>query len=318
MAHNTATETGTATSGADLWSKLKTFLTADADLVSAGENWTQVWSDSSDEIVLEGPGMSGTDSVLIGMKYIEDVGAASAEIQLSGMQGYLSSATSFDNHVNNQTEYSRLLFSENLSMPYWFYATGRRFVVVVKVSTNYESCYAGLFLPYCLPSEYPLPLFVGAVAREGDDADDWRSTDEDHLTFTLGNGYYLDPSGLWNRCVYGGINDGESGVSPFSVSPWRDSWRPSGWEIYRTEHFGYRTISENIISSYGGDYSLINKTLVRYFDTGGVLIGDLDGVYHVPGVGMSAETAITIGADSATVFQNAFRTSKQNYFGVID
>ena len=39
-------------------------------------------------------------------------------------------------------------------MPYWFIANGRRFIVIVRVSSVYQSAYAGFILPYHLPNTF--------------------------------------------------------------------------------------------------------------------------------------------------------------------
>lgn len=324
MGHNTAIETGTATDGADLWSKLKTFLTSKTELVSAGENWTQVWSASSDEIVLEGPGMSGTDSILIGMKYVES-GSDAAEIQLSGMQGYLSGASAFDTHVNNQGKYSRLLISATLSMPYWFYATGRRFIVIVKISSVYVSCYAGMFLPYCLPSEYPLPLLVGAVANEDDGIVDWRSSDDNFDYFGRKLAWFFDPSGVWQQTADDfAESDNDSGISPFQLGERIFGLSPTPSlelrESFGSTLFGYGDIMEYLLPSFGGVYTLIPKTILVSEDRNGdgIILGDLDGLYQCPGQGASSEMLITIGSDTATVFQSTRKTSTRDYFGVLN
>lgn len=49
------------------------------------------------------------------------------------------------------------------TIDYWFYVNDTRFIVVAKIGTYYVSCYAGFFLPYALPAEYPYPYFIGAT-----------------------------------------------------------------------------------------------------------------------------------------------------------
>ena len=66
-----AVEIGTASSAADLYDKLISFLTTNADLVTAGQEWAIAWDspaayENQTDIVLRGPGLSGQDQVYVG------------------------------------------------------------------------------------------------------------------------------------------------------------------------------------------------------------------------------------------------------------
>jgi hypothetical protein len=49
------------------------------------------------------------------------------------------------------------------SIDYWFYVNNTRVIVIAKIGVYYISMYAGFFLPYALPAEYPYPYFIGAT-----------------------------------------------------------------------------------------------------------------------------------------------------------
>ena len=163
-----ASSTGTATNLLDLYNKLRDFLTTNADLVLAGEEWTQIAGNTgtlvlADEIVLQGPGTAGADEVLVGMETSYSVASDYYNMSFSGFTIW-NPSTAFASQVNSTHSYTINLWDD--PMPYWFVANGRRFIVVVRVAGVYMSAYCGLILPYVLPTLWPYPLFIGAASRQ--------------------------------------------------------------------------------------------------------------------------------------------------------
>lgn len=321
--------TGTATDDQDLFAKLVTFLTTDADLVSAGEEWAEVWDHSSGDeggIVLEGPGLSGTDEIYVGMRLVRDVPADTYDIELLGMTGYNAGATDLEDHVNVQPEVAKI-FADSGSMTYWFFASGRHFVVVLKVSTVFEAGYAGWFLPFGTPSEYPYPMFVGGSAGyyTGDSAsspESWRDSVEGHSLFpwpsidtTTLNGkfrssaFMLDPSGNWlTMSNFGQTAQGvvgpvrTRGNRSDSIGDTNDLFHPTGAFLQMT-------------NCYGGDKMIFPMTLYET-SSGSQTYGVLDGCFKCQGVGVGAEDEITVSGTDHLVVQNAYRTGFADFFCV--
>lgn len=319
-----AYETGTATNYQDYWDKLIAFLTTNVDLVAAEQNWTVAWTapggaPNMTDVVLSGPGLAGTDEVLIGLRLVVDVPGDKFTIFMCGMTGIIPGATEYDGHVN-VTPLSVRMFLGSGATTYWFTANGRRFVAVAKVSTVYESLYGGLILPYSQPSSFPYPMFIGGSAGEGGASVDWRSVSEDHTLFhqpryngtSPTSAWLLDPTGAWLQCG----DSGSLSSTPIYIAPdiyFHQSFSMS--ETITNQYYGYREMKDRIQACYGGDFTLGPFTLIQ----GSPAIqtyGILHGVYHVPGLGNYSENIVTIGGVDHLVVQNTFRTLTGDYIAI--
>ncbi len=330
-----AFETGTATDCFDLFSKLVAFLTTDSELVAEGEEWTDVWqpednsnSDGTNghDIVLRGPGLSASDQVYVGLRLTPDLLNDSAAISVVGMTGVIPSSLSFDDHVNVTPTKVRCFTRGSNPMDYWFTANGRRFVVVVQVSTVYESIYAGLFLPYGDPTQYSYPLFIGGCAggsTGGGEPIDWRSTGDNHSNFTKPtrdssastwetSAWMLDPSGNWLRC---GTTDGEDqnvGMTPFEF------FDSANWNVDKSvssTRYSYVDMISRVVPTYDDEFVLTPVGMVQSSPSVQAY-GVLEGVYHAAGRGNSAENVIAIDGVDHIAFPNVFRTGIGEFWAV--
>lgn len=311
--------TGTATSHTDLWTKLLSFLTTNASLVSAGQAWTQVWS-ATNQVVLKGPGLAGSDNIYIGLSRVDDPTDDSYSILMRGMTGVLAGATDIGGHVNVSKAVG--IYSDSQPMTYWFVANGRRFVVVLKISTVFEAMYGGLFLPYAVPTSYPYPLFVGGSRGENPSSPvSWRNTAADHTQFVSPNynaipvrdscAWMLDPASDWKRCWNNGSDPGDPkiGMAPEQMF---EGW---GIEDNGSSGYGYDSIRQRMAAGYDGTFPLIDISLVQASPSDQTY-GILDGCYRVPGAGNSSENIITASSVDHLVVQNCFRTGTGQYWAL--
>jgi hypothetical protein len=327
----TSTVTGTATDNNDLWTKLLAFLKTDSALVAAGENWTQVWTAATGHaLVLQGPGLAGSDQILIGLDRIDDAINDYHSIMIYGMTGVNASAVLMTDHVHVSRPVG--FFSDGGAQTYWFTASGRRVAGVVQISTVFEAFYAGLFLPYALPTEYPYPLFIGGTRGDvfASTPPSWRASTFDHTNFAhpasdgSGSGastpqaWFLDPQSTWTA------------VANNHATGW--TWPTSAWAWMGPAAYGY---DNNYFSSdsmagtrYGaqtmaawkgpaldGSYVLDPLTIVQSAPAS-QNFGVLDGVYFVPGFNNAAGNIVTVGGVSHLVAQNCFRTDNGNYIAL--
>lgn len=328
-----AFETGIASGPTDLWDKLTEFLTTNADLVVVGEEWVQVQSFTisadTEEIVLRGPG-GGTDEIYVGLRRYLAVDTDASRISLFGMSGILDTAMDITQNLNCSPE--TRIFMDVGSMRYWFVASGRRFMMVVNMSTVYQAAYAGFFLPYTNPLTYPYPMFVGGSAATFSGTGvvtSWRSASDYHANFPFApyntgasidqatNGYMLDPSGAWLGCA--ASQNAPISIAPSNFNP-ADPDTAARWHIAPTsdnasDSWGYSSIRARLTQSYGGVMTLIPMTLhqtvpsIQNF-------GILDGVYVVPGVNNAVENTIEIDSVDYLVVQNVFRTTTGSYWAM--
>jgi len=300
-----AFESGTATDFWDVFDKFKTFITTHADLVSASEEWT-VNEDNesagvSRELFLEGPGLGGTDEIFVQMKSVVDTGDDEYNIQFNGVDGY-NSLVDYDSQMNLSPPVGALAW--DTSTPYWFFANGRRFIIVLKVGTVYECVYCGLILPYGTTSEFPYPMLIAGTT----DSLARRYSDVGHM-----HGSFFNPrdAGSWLRTHDGtyieGRNIGTNNAQvqgAFMVWPWMGD------------------IGESIRENFDGSYPLIRATLMGAPSLDEELDpntwGVMDGVFYTSGFSNASENTITDGGDTYHVFQSAHRVGYGDFCALLE
>lgn len=296
-----AYEIGTATDHADLLTKLRTFLTSNTDLVNAGEAWTEVAHNpvdaANEETYLRGPGLSGTDEIFVNIRRYEDVSEDWYNWEIRGATNYDSGSSYFNQPgLSPQTHFTLI----DTSIPYWFIANGRRFIVVAKVSTVYVAMHAGFLLPYATPSEYPYPLMVAGNTN-------------------LPRRWSEPTTGI-NNCFF------NPGIEATFVRPVDGAWRSienieagGGDNTSSRAHIApYYLFRENPtqvdapIYGFGNLYPL--SSLILYdVENAGVVYGEIDGVYHVSGFSAASEDTIAISGTTHLITQSTFHTTQDQY-----
>lgn len=301
-----AYETGTAANHVDLWDKLLAFLTTNPDLLAAGQQWRVDWrapvgASNETDLVIVGPGMGGTDQVLVGLRRVDSPATSSFFIESTGMTGVLPNADNIYGHVNVSSKV--VTYIDSNPMRYWFVANGRRFVVVAKISTVYEAMYCGLFLPYADPLSYPYPMFIGGSAgADFNHTYNWTNTNASHSQFITPYGdsgsapnrsssaRMLTPGAEW-LAVDNGSNT--SSTPPVSMAPYK--WGNGfGTTTNEGRASGYYNMFPKITEVLGGGFTLHPVTIVQNAPDNQTF-GVLDGVFHVPGENNAAENIVKIG-----------------------
>lgn len=363
-----AFEQGTATDHVDLYNKLYTFLTSHPDLVSVGQQWERVptvglpppWTEANPssntghssihrhtDLMLKGPGLAGQDEIFVSMRlaYLSSIDRAG--IYIRGHSGVDPGQDSYSAHVNTSRHVMVPLWSQ--SAGYWFVANGRRFVAVIKRGTRYFSFYAGLYLPYALPSGNPYPIMVGGSSPDvsiedvgvdsigawvGMFADPWRTNTSRGSQLQV-----MGPEGTWSTFLNGADYDSASipGVSAYrtnGVHPFGSALFPRALSMFGSSSGGgtppgwgrgYRYLRNAFILAQrpllGGGYLLTPLTLLSSnFHTpdtvpSGVW-GIMDGVFFVPGQGNTSENIVQVAGVDHLVVQNVYRVRNDCYFAL--
>ncbi len=313
-----AFETGTATDYRDLMVKFRAFITGNADLVAAGQEWTELrWASAADtqELIIEGPGLAGTDAIYCGIRTFEDASLGRYIWEMNGFIGY-NAANAFNDQPGaiQQSDYPPKMTLANASMSYWFVANGRRAVIVAKNGSIYEAAYIGFMLPYATPGEYPYPLVVGGSTTGESTSLDSSNQSASHRAFPGPGGNSsssAQPStlairaqdGAWIRPrTHYGANDYNASPSTSNTEGVLPVWA---------------TRSANIRENIDGGYTLYPLQPVRTSNSPskGVL-GELDGCFWVPGFNQAAENIIQVGGIDHIVFQNVHRTGNRDYWAL--
>ena len=324
--------TGTATGHTDLFDKLLAFLTTDPALAAAGQAWSVAWQHAAGRrsgVVVAGPGLAEGDRVLVGLQLVEGLTPESNWITVWGMSGLIGSTTELRGHVNVSPTRTRM-FLDRGPMTYWFIANGRRFIVIAKISTVYESLYAGFYLPYATPAQAPYPFYIGGSAGDGThDPDSWRSLSQFHRSFarsaeshsqaTDACAWVFDPAGAWQKVI--GSTEPLNNRAPVMLHP---HVRPSTFMAYSqypyTPPNNGGPLADEACSHMGftlGDSArvLTPLTLIRDNPQESVY-GILDGAYAVGGVQNAAENIVTVNGVDHLVVADAFRAAVNAYFAV--
>lgn len=311
MAH----ETGVATDQNDLWAKLLAFLTTNPDLVAAGEAWTQEWAAGSD-VVMKGPGSDGDDEILVGLHLHSNA------LHVNMMTAIVPAATLITGHTNVTPDPVRA-FLDSSPMVYWFTASGRRMIIVVRIGVVYETIYAGKFFPYAAEEDYPHPYFVGGSSNANNaSVTGPANTSEGHAAFNWpfygsgrSNSYFMKPDDTWKPMSA----PADLSIPPIDCSFWPSNpgsdWSfptSSGSYGVRADINEHLAILRNMIGAYGGERQLVPLSIMQFtnqYNVNNYIYGILDGAFMIGGKGMSTEQTVQNRGVNYMAIYDTFRTS---------
>lgn len=284
-----------------------------------GDNWTigiiagglgaQAWTINrreQDTVFLQGHGLSATDEIYVSIKTYFDVLGDRYNWQLNGFDSY-SASKPIEGQLNPSPNAYLPLWNDVI--PYWFVADGRRFIVAAKVSTSYQAAYAGLMLPFALPTEYRYPIAIGGSASLS--ISRWSSSlDSSNVFVDPGDTLHLrDVNAVWNTYTNVPQSTSGSALTDFNTHPY------GATTIFNGPNFWNTTISDP-----NDVYPLWPITLMdsNVYSSNRGVIGVLAGCYAVTGFNNAAENIINVPGDSSNyvVLQNVFRTGLGDYWAL--
>lgn len=281
-------------------------------------NGAELVNSSECNLAVKGTGLAGADEIFLFFRTFYRTDTGDYAVLVNAGTGYLTTDRSLNYQPGLNPDGFMVIPTWPNAMPYWFAANGRRVVFVFKVSTNFESGYAGLFLPFATPAQYALPLCIGGSMAPNSTSYRYDRVAPEHSVF----------------CMPGMTSSTSSGVTFINYSTLKvmlpdGSWfgmgnRPSssgtsesylGWgntpgSVYPHDSYGYG-FRENI----GGGYSILPAQLFQR-QTAGRWLGQLDGVAIISGFGNGAENTGTIGTDDYVVFSNCYRSDIREYWAL--
>lgn len=272
-------------------------------MVASGQAWEliKVYTGITDEVhvFLRGLGNAGTDQIYVGFRCYKNVAQDYFNVELFGGSGYIETTTKVSAMPGASPAGANLCML-NGTMPYWFVGNGRRFMLVVKVSTVYQSGYMGFFLPTGTPSEYPYPLAIGgshAVSdRRWSDNQTSGQNGSQHRAFfnPFGSLKVRDKGGAWMSFANYAYISGEVQSSNSIINcttPFRDV------KLHQTLSAGYVVFPVTMHSS----------------NPASNVLGDFEGVFMISGVSNPSENIAQIGGVDHLVVQNTYRTDVGEY-----
>lgn len=244
---------------------------------------------------LRAPGLSGADQIHVNIRQYQDAALDYYNFQIHGAVGY-----SAVQPVTLQPGASpaAAISLWNSAIPYWLVADGRHFKLVTRISTTYQTAFAGFILPYATSTEMPYPMFIGGSTSLATSR--WSVAN-----FTAGaffdppeaSAYMRNFDGSWiqisNYTNQAGNLRGDNTES--LVFPWQFSMR--------------------LGSNEDGSYGLLPAVLHSSLNSGNVF-GEIPGVFYISGFNLASEDTITQGPDTYLVVQSGYRTSMRDYAAI--
>lgn len=267
--------------------------------------WQAVRSIVGSEYIWRAPGDSGTDQIYVGASTFSNASGDYYNWRLGGFTGFQSGNT-FAAQPGACTDPVVPLW--NSATPYWFIASGKRVIVVAKISTVYEVAYLGFIDAYASPGQWAYPLAVGgSMAWYTEPADGsvswrWSYTGNEHRGFPFG-GYASTVPNAYDKS------------SPFRVRRPDGTWR--GFYYSPTGAVGllwpYMGGMSDIRPGLDGSYPLFPIIAAEESGATANSFGELSGIMATTGHGNAAENVVTIGRDLFLTVQNVHRTTKTDY-----
>lgn len=308
-----AFETGTVTDYRDLLDKLKIFLDAEGWTIN-DFNLGAALTDVSN-LNVTGPGIVGGQQPNISIQTDDNSGTNAYAWKVCGHQTYVS-GRGFGLQPNNSPIHYFLLWPN--TMTYWFYANDRRFIVVAKIGVYYMSMYAGFFLPYALPEEYPYPYFIGATSNQ---LLVYNAPDAGVRTFCdpgPGAASYMARQTLGWESIQNGnfaanVVDSYSGAGNegATIWPYRNLQVENDFQASREIAWSLFRLMRPLLNGVMPMYQLhildgANETLA----------GVLDGVYVTGGFNRVPEQIVEVDSQDYRLFINVNRNTPKHYFAV--
>lgn len=313
--------------------------------ISSPNQWVIDRYTASNQMIMHGPG-AGTDTIFVGIKLTSNTAGDYYNWKLGGFTGF-NSGLNFESQPGYNSESITPVHMPlwNGEMTYWFMATGRRIIVVAKVSTVYEMCYLGFIDQFASPNQYPYPLFIGGSLSWGstnlpvvtDPLWRWSYTGNEHRHFWepmyvnsnmpqpatgRGQARLRTLGGTWRDFWCGDGNDYDV-VKVSSGTTFRDATTIDAWtQGFQTETpngsiWPGLTKIDAMEACVDGSYLIIPNVLLLGVGSGDApdIAGELSGIGRVTG-GLAAEDIITFGGDQWLVVPNVFRSNRQDYCAV--
>jgi hypothetical protein len=291
----------TASDHLDLFQRIRTFVKTG---LGSG-NWTELRYDAVNvRALFEAPGLSGDQSINIGMWAEQDAGADVYAIGFFMFKAYVAGLDDLS-QPGTSIQVWHCLWDDD--MPFWCVANGQRLILATKVSTVYSSSHVGKLLPGGTPGEYPQPYYLAANALSFETR--WSNpSPEVRCFFDPGQAArILRPDGGWWTVQNVRDNGGGSIGFPSGLNyvwPYAAVQDGSGTAVISRLH----EMRENLDGSYPLHPLIVHGQQPAY-----ETMGEIDGAYHVPGTANASEDTITIDGQVYLVLQDMSRTDRFNY-----
>lgn len=264
------------------------------------------------EVILHNRGFSGSENVLVGIREWKYPAGNAYNWDLTGYTTYTDGmywGISLEDDMQSVGGYDGTWehFSQCPGMPliddtmyYWFYSNRQRIIVSVKVQSNYESCYLGFANRYGNPEDYPYPLAI--------------------IGCSYGNVNYTGTSELSHSFVPAIPSAGSYKLhNVLPDNAWSQNWG-SGSSSFATILLPYAHWSNTgVMYECPPKKEVLMTPVIGISILRGYTLWELDGLYHVAGVGVQSEDFIRASDGiKYRAYQNVARTDYDDWMCVAE
>lgn len=299
-------------------------------VVGVSEKWTKLTNGSlqpslpgsgsatDGELYLQGQGSSGTDQIIIGMQTYRNVGNNVFGIRNAGY-------TAFDNTLTFLTmaglsNLARVALSDS-SFNCFFWVNSRRIIIAARIGITDILWNLGYGLPFATANQYPYPLLITGSVQDDTYNFQQNNFGQSCLPDPCPNGAsvrWID--GTWLAIQHYQSNNASrpsalTNSNPYLFWPLRDNSVSDGAEIDNTGS------EANLFLSYSASSQIVSSSQINAYplypvilENASQLIMQIDGLFVVPGQGLSPGDTLTVGSDTYDVFHNTWRTEFPDFF----
>ncbi len=318
-----------ANSALELLKGVVTFLTNSATF-GAGNEWVLVApatvadiTDTSNEVVLKGVG-DGTDEIYLGFKLEDGASEGQKDLVFNGFAGYDANLSWLEQPGGiTHEKLPTLPLADGTHMVYWLSANTRRVIIVVQLSTQFESAYLGFIYPTAVQRQYPYPLAIGGSYIQGGS---WDSSSPGHSCFVNPGSDTF--TGLGTSLTNTPADNAMEQTSSLRIRRADGTWRAAinknnSGSAMHFEHINIwpqNTKPTNVLTVLDSSLTIENVImfpclLVETYPHG--ILGQFDGVYFIGNRQDLASKDIIIHNNKPyMVFNNVNRRDNDEYFAI--
>lgn len=334
----------TATDWIDMLRLLKAYATGTINAHTAGGAWVDgtsgvvpsgdVWtalslgggmtalpgsgSATDGEFYLQGQGSDPADQIIIGFQTYRNAGNSVFGVRSRGYTAY-NSALTFSTMAGVSPQGQTALANSSFSC--WFWVNSRRIMAVARIGTTDILLHSGFPQIFGTRSQYPYPLFIAGSVQDETYNTAQNNFGQSCLPDPCNTTAYLRwVDGTWQMVAHYSGNSATRGNSrltsnPYSIWPQRDVATTDGSDASLVDNEDtlfeqFTSTNRQVSSSEIAAYPLMPCIL----HSSNQVIGQLDGLYMVPGLGLNSGDTISDGTYTYDVFKNTWRSETVDFY----
>lgn len=272
------------------------------------------------EFYLRGPGSDPADQIIIGAQSYRNTGNAVFGFR---WRGY----TQFNNLLSFTTmpgvSPPGHVALANATFNCWFYVSPRRIMAVARIGSTDILVHSGLLQQFGTRGQYPYPLLIAGSVQDAT----YNTAQNNFGQSTLPDpgptlAYLRWVDGSWNVVQSYNNNSAtrsqaRTGTNPYSLWPQRDVSVSDGSDVSSVDNEDtlfeqFTSTNRQLSSSEISAYPLLPCIM----HTATQLIGQVEGLFVVPGLGLNSGDTINDGTFTYDVFKNTWRSEAADFYAI--